>query len=140
MAPSFATVGAAAVALAYTSGVAATVHYPQAYQVKETYDASNFFSNFNFFVSNFDTGNYNDVDPTSGFVNYRNQHDAKQLGLIDTQGSEVFLGGNHADKFNANGKGRDSVRLESQSSYTHGLFIADFTHLPQPVCGSWPAL
>ena len=65
MAPSLVKFGTAA--LAYASSVSAG----NSYQLSDTYDYTNFFDKFNFFVSNFDTGNYNDVDPTSGFVNYR---------------------------------------------------------------------
>jgi len=134
MAPSLVTIGAAA-ALAYSAGVAAN-----SYQLTDNYDADNFFQKFNFFTSNYNTGNYNDVDPTSGFVNYRNFTDAQDLGLITTQGDEVYIGVNHASVLNSQGKGRDSIRLESHTKYTHGLFIADFKHLPKPACGLWPAL
>jgi len=133
MAPSLVTLGAAA--LAYSAGAAA-----KSYQLTDNYDSANFFSKFNFFVSNFETGNYNDVDPTSGYVNYRSQQDAVDLGLITTQGDEVYIGVNHASTLNPKGKGRDSVRIESKALYTHGLFIADFKHLPKPACGLWPAL
>ena len=134
MAPSLVTLGTAA--LAYSVGGVAA----KSYQLSDKYDASNFFSKFNFFVSNFGTGNYNDVDPTSGYVNYRSEQDAKDMGLIATQGDEVYIGVNHAKSLDPNGKGRDSVRIESKKLYTHGLFIADFKHLPKPACGLWPAL
>ncbi|EON96991.1 putative mixed-linked glucanase protein [Phaeoacremonium minimum UCRPA7] len=124
-----------AAALSYTASVASV----NSYHLAESYDYTNFFEKFNFWESKFDTGNYNDVDPTSGFVNYRNELDAAALGLIATQGTEMFLGVNHRDIFNASDKGRDSVRLESKNSYNHGLFIADFTHFPKPTCGVWPA-
>jgi hypothetical protein len=78
------------------------------------------------------------VDPTSGYVNYRNRSDAQKLGLIATQGSEVYIGVDHATKATA-AKGRSSVRIESKAQYNGGLFIAKFTHLPKPVCGTWPA-
>ncbi|KAK2591910.1 hypothetical protein QQS21_010384 [Conoideocrella luteorostrata] len=109
------------------------------YALVESYDHTNFFDKFHFFESNFTTGNYNDVDPTSGYINYRNKEDAKKLGLIAVQGSEIFLGVNHRDVFNPKGKGRDSVRIESNRLYNHSLFIAEFTHMPNPVCGAWPA-
>ena len=40
---------------------------------------------------------------------------------------------------NTPGSGRPSVRLESKEAYTHGLFIADFAHMPPGQCGVWPA-
>ncbi|TQV99080.1 endo-1,3(4)-beta-glucanase [Cordyceps javanica] len=109
------------------------------YILEESYDHTNFFDKFRFFESDYSTGNYNDVDPTSGYINYRNQEDAAALGLIATQGTEMFLGVNHRDVLDPKGKGRDSVRIESKKLYNHGLFIAEFTHLPQVGCGVWPA-
>lgn len=50
-------------AFALVTGVSALGHR---YEVSDEYNASNFFSKFDFFVSNYSTGNYNDVDPTSG--------------------------------------------------------------------------
>jgi len=35
--------------------------------------------------------------------------------------------------------GRNSVRLVSKKSWTHGLFIADIAHMPGGVCGTWPS-
>ncbi|EGX96811.1 endo-1,3(4)-beta-glucanase, putative [Cordyceps militaris CM01] len=109
------------------------------YTLVESYNHTNFFDKFNFFESNYSTGNYNDVDPTSGYINYRNRDDAMKLGLIATQGSEMFLGVNHRDILDPKGKGRDSVRIESKQLYNYGLFIAEFTHLPKVTCGVWPA-
>lgn len=113
----------------------------QTYQLADSFNSANFFDNFDFFESNFGTGNYNDVDPTSGFVNYRSRADAETLGLIATQGTEMYIGVDHANSLsNAPGsQGRNSVRIESKKSFDSGLIIASFSHLPKPVCGSWPA-
>lgn len=35
--------------------------------------------------------------------------------------------------------GRASLRLTSQQSWTHGLFILDLAHMPATACGTWPA-
>jgi hypothetical protein len=35
--------------------------------------------------------------------------------------------------------GRNAIRLESKRSYTHGLFVLDLSHIPDNVCGTWPA-
>ena len=59
--------------------------------------------------------------------------------MIATQGSEVYIGVDNTTITNPNDKGRSSVRIESKSKYNHGLFIAKFSHLPKPVCGTWPA-
>lgn len=39
----------------------------------------------------------------------------------------------------ATGRGRDSVRLTSTKSYTHGLVVLDLEHMPASACGIWPA-
>ena len=39
----------------------------------------------------------------------------------------------------AYGAGRPSVRISTQKSWTHGLFIGDFAHTPGGICGTWPA-
>jgi beta-glucanase (GH16 family) len=134
MAPRLAVLGAAA--LAYT-GVAVAAP-EKTYQLSDSFNYKNFFDNFDFFESKFGTGNYNDVDPTSGYVNYRNRAEATELGLIATQGTEVYIGVDHANKLDPLGKGRSSVRIESKKTFNSGLIIASFTHLPKPVCGTWP--
>jgi hypothetical protein len=136
MAPSLLTLGA--VALAYTGTAVAAV--AQTYKKTESFNSTNFFDEFDFFTSKYGTGNYNDVDPTSGFVNYRSKQDAHDLGITSIQGTEVYIGVDHGNKItNLDGPGRNSVRLESKTAYNSGLFIASFTHFPKPVCGAWPA-
>ncbi|KAK3325448.1 concanavalin A-like lectin/glucanase, partial [Apodospora peruviana] len=129
MAPSFTKLGAAALACAV--GVSAAA---ESYLLSDSYNSENFFSQWDYFVSNFETG---EVDPTHGFVNYQSASEAKRLGLTAVQGEEVFIGVDHAT--NGTGLGRSSVRIESKNRYNSGLFIAKFTHLPKPTCGAWPA-
>ncbi|KAI0095455.1 glycoside hydrolase family 16 protein [Daldinia grandis] len=125
MAPSLLkTVGAAAVVLAASAGAT------KSYQVSEVYNSTNFFDKFNFFSG---------TDPNGGYVQYQTQANAQDLGLVKTQDGEVFVGVDHAGSYQATGAGRKSVRLESKNVYNKGLIIAEFTHLPKPVCGSWPA-
>lgn len=135
MAPSLVVLGAAA--LAYTGVVAGAPE--KTYQLEESWNSDNFFDNFDFFVSNFNTGNYNDVDPTSGYVNYVSREQAVADGLIATQGSEMYIGVDHATPLDIDGPGRKSVRLESKKSFDSGLIVASFSHLPKAVCGAWPA-
>jgi hypothetical protein len=110
--------------------------------LSKTYDASNFFDKFDFFASDYTTGDYNDVDPTSGFVNYLGYKDASAAGLATVKGSDVYLGADASRKLvqGKGEKGRDSIRVESQDVFNGGLFIARFSHIPKPKCGSWPAL
>lgn len=126
MAPSFATLAAIMAAVSLSGTQAA-----RSYQVTEEYNPSNFLSKFNLFTGS---------DPTHGFVNYRDQANAESLGLISVGDSDVYIGVNSKDTFNVDGVGRDSVRLESTSTYSEGLIIASFSHLPAQACGTWPAL
>ncbi|KAL7622982.1 hypothetical protein AAE478_006661 [Parahypoxylon ruwenzoriense] len=126
MAPSLLkTVGAAAVAFAAQAGAT------KSYKVSEIYDSTNFFDKFDFFTG---------TDPNGGYVQYQSQTSANNLGLVKYQDGEVYIGVDHTSgNYDPNGAGRKSVRLESKNVYNHGLVIADFSHLPKPVCGSWPA-
>ncbi|KAI0838621.1 glycoside hydrolase family 16 protein [Hypoxylon sp. FL0890] len=126
MAPSLLqTVGAAAVALA------AQASATQSYKVSEIYNSTNFFDKFDFVTG---------TDPNGGYVQYQSRTSATNLGLIKTSNDEVYIGVDHTEgDYNPSGVGRKSVRLESKNVYNHGLVIADFTYLPKPVCGSWPA-
>lgn len=49
----------------------------------------------------------------------------------------------NADYYLINGVGRPSVRIESNSRWTHGLFVADIIHIPTTTngdgCSVWPA-
>lgn len=121
MAPSIVRLGAAALACA--SGVVAQ----ETYQLKESYNPSNFFEKFKFFSSD---------DPNQGFVNYRNQKDSEDLGLVKRGADDVYIG---VDTNDIPSDGRSSVRLESVNTYNSGLFIADFAHFPRAACGAWPA-
>ncbi|KJZ79020.1 hypothetical protein HIM_01793 [Hirsutella minnesotensis 3608] len=123
------------------------------YTLSAAYDRSNFFDKFDFFT---------EQDPTHGFVEYVDQATAQQEGLIGYGGGNssgganftsglsrrfnpgygqgngsVFIGVDHKTVNPANG--RRSVRVTSQKSFTHGLFIADIAHMPGSTCGVWPA-
>ena len=79
-------------------------------------------------------------DPTGGFVNYLNQGDAQAQGLYRIINNQVYIGVDNTSHLNPSGPGRNSVRITSNPSYTHGLIIGDFAHIPGSACGSWPAL
>ncbi|KAI0179118.1 putative endo-1,3(4)-beta-glucanase [Hypoxylon sp. FL1284] len=127
MAPSLIkTVGAAA---ALATQAAATFTSP--YKITEVYNTTNFFDKFDFIT---------DADPNGGYVQYQDKASAQTLGLAKYQDGAAYIGVDYTKTdYNAAGVGRKSVRLESKSIYNHGLIIADFTHLPKPTCGSWPA-
>lgn len=77
-------------------------------------------------------------DPTHGYVNYIDQSQARNEGLLDTENGVVTL---RADSTNlASGRGRNSLRLLSKAEYNHGLIVVDLAHMPGNACGVWPAL
>lgn len=71
---------------------------------------------------------------------YQNQSSAQQMGLysVDAVTGVVTLGVDHTNNITM-GSGRPSLRLESIETYEHGLFLADFLHMPPSQCGLWPA-
>ncbi|KAJ2972865.1 hypothetical protein NUW58_g9090 [Xylaria curta] len=116
--------------LSVAVAVQAQKHYatPNTYIIQDSYDASNFFDEFEFF---------NGPDPTAGFVQYVDAVTANSTGLAGYANNGVYLG---VDYQTTNPPaGRASVRLTTKKSYTHGLIIADIAHQPGPACGSWPA-
>lgn len=98
------------------------------YNLKDTYNANNFLSSFNFFSG---------ADPTHGYVSYQSQSAAIAQGLVGNNNGRVYLGVDY--KTYNPPAGRASVRLTSNKAYTHGLFIADIAHMPGSICGVWPA-
>jgi hypothetical protein len=79
-------------------------------------------------------------DLNNGFVSYKGRDEAESLGLIAVRGDEVYMGVDHENTFALDGAARPSVRLTSVDAYQYGLFVVDFTYLPPPNCGVWPAL
>lgn len=74
------------------------------------------------------------------WYSYVDEDTANSTGLIKfgADGS-VIIGVDSTHTYNPNGPGRPSVRINSTKTYTHGLFIADISHMPGGVCGTWPA-
>jgi hypothetical protein len=81
---------------------------------------------------------FQDDDPTEGYVDYVSRSDALNRGLVRVQESNVYIGVDHTTV--AQGRGRRSVRVETKKSYHHGLFVLDLYHMPASMCGVWPAL
>ncbi|KIW51302.1 hypothetical protein PV05_10039 [Exophiala xenobiotica] len=98
------------------------------YVLEDDYTEDQFFSMFDFFT---------DADPTNGYVTYVDQTTAQSSGLISTTNGSIYMGVDHTNV--ATGLGRNSVRLTSTKTYTHGLIILDLNHMPGGVCGTWPA-
>ncbi|KYK57529.1 hypothetical protein DCS_04539 [Drechmeria coniospora] len=124
MAPSLFSISS--VALACAGGV-----FANRYHLADTYDVThNFFDKFNFMTHK---------DYNNGYVKYLSQEDAEKQGIAAYEDGEVYLGVDHKRIVKAGDVGRSSFRIESKTTFKHGLLIARFTHLPDNSCGSWPA-
>ncbi|CZR60644.1 uncharacterized protein PAC_10540 [Phialocephala subalpina] len=126
--------GAAALALASVASAAG----PYTLANADLYQGNTFFDKFNFIHNDPNRANH-------GFVNYltRAQANSTQFGgkLVDyASDGSAYIGVDHWNtRPDGAGGGRPSVRIESTTSYTHGLFIADIAHMPASVCELWPA-
>ncbi|KAG6059736.1 hypothetical protein E4U17_005735 [Claviceps sp. LM77 group G4] len=102
-----------------------------AYALATSYAGEALLSGFNWFDA---------PDPSHGFVSYQSRPNAEARGLysVDESTGVVRLGVDHTNVLPLSG-GRPSIRLESKEAYTHGLFVADFLHMPPSQCGLWPA-
>ncbi|CAD0113170.1 unnamed protein product, partial [Aureobasidium uvarum] len=100
-----------------------------AYQLVDDYQPSVFFSKFNF---------YNSYDPTYGHVQYVNESVANTNGYATTLNDSVTISVDTTNKWPNGGPGRPAVRIISDNTYTHGLFVLDLSHMPYG-CGTWPA-
>lgn len=101
------------------------------YSLSTSYAGESLLSGFNW---------HNGTDLSNGFVSYQSRSDAEAQGLysINTDTDSVRLGVDSTHTYLLS-QGRPSIRLESKESYNHGLFIADFLHMPPSQCGVWPA-
>ncbi|KAM3075399.1 hypothetical protein ACMFMG_007162 [Clarireedia jacksonii] len=108
-----------------------TSHAFQTYNLDTKYEGPEFFNGWDFFTNS---------DPTHGFVTYLNEDDASSAGILGKNGyGPAYMGVDHTNVLDPAGPGRNSLRITSKKSWTHGLFIADIEHMPGSVCGTWPA-
>lgn len=103
------------------------------YSLQTDYSGAQFFEGFDFFT---------DPDPTSGTVLFVNEAEANGTGLagfLDMGNSQtaIYMAADSTSEI-TDGSGRPSVRLSSNQTYNHGLFIVDIQHMPTG-CGTWPA-
>jgi len=97
------------------------------YTEKTVFAGDSFFSNFTFFT---------EEDPTKGAVSYQPFDAAIQAGLIGRlSNGHVYMGVDHTNQTPK----RPSVRIESKENFNRGLLLADISHMPASVCGTWPA-
>lgn len=69
---------------------------------------------------------------------YVNDTIADRNGYVVTEDDSVSIYVDTTNKWPRGGPGRPAVRLISDNTYTHGLFILDLNHMPYG-CGTWPA-
>ncbi|KAK4896930.1 hypothetical protein LTR27_005177 [Elasticomyces elasticus] len=103
----------------------------QQYHLQSLFSGLTFFDNFNFWTAG---------DPTLGYMHYVDRPTAEQNGLISSTSNMTRWGVDTTQVLDPMANlGRLSVRLTSQQSWTHGLFILDLAHMPANQCGVWPA-
>ncbi|VUC25349.1 unnamed protein product [Clonostachys rosea] len=102
-----------------------------AYSLSTSFIGESLLSGFNWF---------NGADLSNGYVSYQSRYDAEARGLVsmDPTSHAVRLGVDSTNYYGM-GEGRPSIRIESKEAFNHGLFIADFAHMPPSDCGLWPA-
>ena len=101
------------------------------YELVENWAGKSFLDHIDFFTAK---------DPTNGFVNYLDQKSAESAGLFKlNSGGSLYMGVDSETTLDPNGKGRDSVRIESKKFYDEGLYVVDIKHMPGSICGTWPA-
>lgn len=103
------------------------------YSLSDEYSGTTFFDKFNYFTG---------YDPAEGFVHYVPEGQATSLNLTYATSSRAVLKVDTSVGPSSSpdaSTGRFSVRLESKTQYSQGLFIFDVRHTPVG-CGTWPAL
>ncbi|PWN26750.1 hypothetical protein BDZ90DRAFT_232867 [Jaminaea rosea] len=94
----------------------------------DTYDANSFLQTSSW---NYSTG----TDPTHGLVVYQSADQAKQLNLTRVENDLFYMGVSTVEEQLA---GRPSIRINSQKSYSDGIYVLNATHMPTS-CAVWPA-
>ena len=74
----------------------------------------------------------------TGIPRYVNESVAITNGYATTNNDSVTISVDTTNKWPNGGPGRPAVRIISDNTYTHGLFVLDLSHMPYG-CGTWPA-
>ncbi|KAI0757797.1 laminarinase [Daedaleopsis nitida] len=78
-------------------------------------------------------------DPTHGRVNYVSEDIAIAQNLTFALDDHLIIRADHTTVLQANGPGRNSVRLMSNKQYTTHVSVWNVRHMPQG-CATWPAI
>ena len=116
----------------FIAGASCLVSLVQAarYNLQDDYTNGNFFDKFDFFTG---------PDPTEGYTDYLTYSNATDCGLIKSTNPPSWGVDDNNALQPSNLAGRPSVRMTSKKLYNHGLFVIDLQHMPDSVCGTWPA-
>ncbi|EJD03022.1 2 beta-glucans in both donor and acceptor sites of Gh16 Laminarinase 16a [Fomitiporia mediterranea MF3/22] len=100
------------------------------FNLKDNFVGNEFFSGFKWETMD---------DPTHGRVNYVDQQTAKSKNLSYVNGNTFVMRADSTTKLTASTpRGRDSIRITSQNTYTDSVIVLDVAHMPEG-CATWPA-
>ncbi|KAK0202504.1 endo-beta-glucanase [Desarmillaria ectypa] len=117
-------------AVALVSSLVSPV-FGASYQQTDSFVGSQFYSGFSHQAI---------YDPTNGRVNYVDVSTSKSRNLTYASGDTFILRADDTTVLNANGPGRNSVRLMSNKQYgSNTVMVFNIRHMPQG-CGTWPAV
>ncbi|PHH78426.1 hypothetical protein CDD80_6931 [Ophiocordyceps camponoti-rufipedis] len=109
------------------------------YNLQQVVNSTNFNTEFEFLTKGRDPEQ--PYDDNKSWVRYQSLADALAKNLTNTNDGQIYLGVDHTNKLPLDTPGgRDTFRVQSTKTYNKGLFIMRYSHMPKPVCGSWPAV
>lgn len=104
-------------------------HIPQSFTLKDTFIGPGFF----------DAWTWETIDdPTHGRVNYVDKATAMNSNLSYASETKFIMRADEFTNVAPSARGRDSVRITSNSAYDDAVFVLDLEHMPEG-CGTWPA-
>ncbi|KAH9925579.1 putative beta-glucanase from glycoside hydrolase family GH16 [Fomitopsis serialis] len=100
------------------------------YTIAQTNVGSDFFNNFQW---------ENISDPTNGRVEYVTKETAQAKNLTYATDDSFVMRADSTTNLTADGPGRMSNRIKSNTQYNTHVAVFDIRHMPQG-CGTWPAV
>lgn len=117
---------ALAVAVSCISGIASSVSAAN-WTRTASIAGNDFYQNFDWFQK---------TDPTNGLVTYQSQSAAMSQNLSYVNSADHFVMA--VSTVPTALSGRNSVRIQSKTSYSDGVYVLNVTHVPTG-CATWPA-
>jgi hypothetical protein len=103
--------------------------YAAPYQLVDDYSPVTFLDRFGFYAG---------YDLTNGRVQYVDKVTTLRNGYATVNNGAARMSPDTTNEWPNGEKGRPALRLISNNSYTHGMFITNVKHMPTG-CGTWPA-